>query len=392
MKKFEEKYGFPRNQVCLGNWRERPFNRWSFQHVSEIVPSAVIRKDSVHRPYRKVAQTGLINEIVNIGGAKMPVETFLETSQTDLFLVSHKGKLIAEWNAPWGEPHIPHIIFSISKSVSAIVAGILHDLGLLEPGKTVLHYVPEMKDSGFADCTIQNLLDMRVSLSFSDDYLNKDGTYAQYRRASRWNPSATSDDNRGLANFLGSLAKGPRPHGGPFCYLSPGPDVLGLVLESAAGMPFAELMSSVLWRKIPVLTDALITVDAFGASRTSGGISMVAGDLLSLGELIVNRGAVGTQQVVSERWINDLAQNGDANAWQAGNFSEFIPGARYRSLWYRPPEPPNACFGLGIHGQWLFVDPDRETVVVKLSSQTLPQDDLLDSQCIDFLRQVCDRC
>ncbi|MES1151974.1 MAG: hypothetical protein ABUL54_08765, partial [Dongia sp.] len=37
--------GFPapnEGQVTLANWRLPPFNRWSFHHVREIVPSASI--------------------------------------------------------------------------------------------------------------------------------------------------------------------------------------------------------------------------------------------------------------------------------------------------------------------------------------------------------------
>jgi hypothetical protein len=37
--------GFPppeKSQVTLANWRTAPFNRWAFQHVREIVPSADI--------------------------------------------------------------------------------------------------------------------------------------------------------------------------------------------------------------------------------------------------------------------------------------------------------------------------------------------------------------
>jgi hypothetical protein len=32
----------PDGQVTLANWRTAPFNRWGFQHVREIVPSADI--------------------------------------------------------------------------------------------------------------------------------------------------------------------------------------------------------------------------------------------------------------------------------------------------------------------------------------------------------------
>ena len=39
--KFAERYGFERGDVTLANWRERPYSTWSFQHTSELVPSAV---------------------------------------------------------------------------------------------------------------------------------------------------------------------------------------------------------------------------------------------------------------------------------------------------------------------------------------------------------------
>jgi hypothetical protein len=37
---FETQYGFARKDVRLETWRLAPFNRWSFQNVGELVPSA----------------------------------------------------------------------------------------------------------------------------------------------------------------------------------------------------------------------------------------------------------------------------------------------------------------------------------------------------------------
>ena len=33
------------HQVTLSNWRNYPFNKWSFQHVREIIPTAEIEND-----------------------------------------------------------------------------------------------------------------------------------------------------------------------------------------------------------------------------------------------------------------------------------------------------------------------------------------------------------
>jgi CubicO group peptidase (beta-lactamase class C family) len=47
---------------------------------------------------------------------------------------------------------------------------------------------------------------------------------------------------------------------------------------------------------------------------------------------------------------------------------------RYRSQWYVLDGGAPLVFGLGIHGQNLFVDPANDIVVAKFSSQAAPLD------------------
>ena len=49
-------------------------------------------------------------------------------------------------------------------------------------------------------------------------------------------------------------------------------------------------------------------------------------------------------------------------------------GARYRSKWYIDDSHGPLLFGLGIHGQYLFVDAERQLLVAKVSSRELPLD------------------
>ena len=44
----------------------------------------------------------------------------------------------------------------------------------------------------------------------------------------------------------------------------------------------------------------------------------------------------------------------------------------YRSKWYRPYTSKNVLFGLGIHGQWIWIDFDKELSFVCLSSEPKP--------------------
>jgi hypothetical protein len=64
---FETRYGFARDAVLLSNWRESPFNRWSFQNVGELVPSAPIAASGGGEAPAQ-ALGGLLGEKVTLAG------------------------------------------------------------------------------------------------------------------------------------------------------------------------------------------------------------------------------------------------------------------------------------------------------------------------------------
>ena len=119
---------------------------------------------------------------------------------------------------------------------------------------------------------------------------------------------------------------------------------------------------------------AYITVDRLGAPRAAGGICATVRDLALVGQLIGNGGTRGGNQVLPRAWFDDIAAGGDPQAWSAGDFAAYLPGARYRSKWYIDDRDGRLLFGLGIHGQYLFVDAERQLVVAKVSSEELPLD------------------
>jgi hypothetical protein len=179
-----------------------------------------------------------------------------------------------------------------------------------------------------------------------------------------------------LRAFYRELTKSSGAHGGAVHYVSPNTDLLGWVIERATGARYADLMSELLWKPMGAARSAYITVDRLGAPRCAGGVCATARDLARVGQLIVDGGACGSRQVVPERWIDDIVRRGDPQAWAAGDLAGYFPGlpVRYRSQWYVLDGPSPLVFGLGVHGQHLFVDRARGIVIAKVSSQALPLD------------------
>jgi CubicO group peptidase (beta-lactamase class C family) len=383
---FEKRNGFPRSAATLANWRKQPFSRWSFRNAAELVPSARIATDSPRTLPPRFHNQYLMGSPVHPGSDET-LAWFLARSQTDSFLMSRNGQIVAEWHGTGVDRADPHLVFSVTKSVTALIFAILEEDGLVDPALPVGMILPETRDSAFGDATLRELLDMRVSLDFEESYLS-DGDYARYRRAMLWNPSVVGQPEEGLFEMLCSLRKGDAPHGGAHAYQSPNSDMLGVVIETLSGRRFTDLASDLIWKPLGASADAFLTVDRSGIPRTAGGLSCRPHDLLLLGEMMLNEGVGKAGRIVPARFIADMIENGDPEAWRIGDQADFLPGGRYRSQWYQLGGDSRAFLAAGIHGQYIYVDPDSRTVIVKFASQDEPQDDALDQENLALFRRL----
>ena len=134
------------------------------------------------------------------------MDEFLSQTTVDAFHISHKGKTIYTWHSDYCSSTTPHIIFSVSKSLTALLIGCVIDEGLLSEETLVSQIIPETKGSAFEDASVRNLLDMSVSSNFIEDYEATSGIFLDYRQSTGWNPQDI-DDTSHLKSFLLSLKK-----------------------------------------------------------------------------------------------------------------------------------------------------------------------------------------
>ena len=114
-------------------------------------------------------------------------------------------------------------------------------MGVLDPETPVSHYLPETKGSAYETATLRHVLDMTVASGFSEEYLDEDGIFMVYRRAAAWNPPEEGGSSEGLRSFSPDfrLPTARTARGSTYC--SPHSDLLGWVIERAAGDSFASL-------------------------------------------------------------------------------------------------------------------------------------------------------
>ena len=367
----------------LGNWRLSPYNRWSFQNVRELIPTARL---SCRDPSKVLPQTNHENRPVENTDEQIVKQ--LEELETDSFTLYHHGQKQWQWSAQHCDITKPHIIFSISKSITAMLTGCLWEQGLLDTKETVSYYLAGAQKSAYADCTIQQLLDMQVSLDFVEDYSDPTGDYFYYRNATAWNPVDQTKVPVTLEPFLFDLQKGKIPHGQSFAYASPNSDLLGLLVERIASVPYAQLLSELIWQPMEAEQDGYITVDYALLARAAGGICVGIDDLAKFGHLLNNNGSIGTRSIVPESWVMDTRTAGSREAWTQGGFVNLFPNGKYRNKCYQLGDPDQCLLGLGIHGQWLYCNPSTGVVMVKFSCQADPVNEGTDVKTLKLIQSI----
>jgi len=377
---------FSSAEINLDNWKDFPFSTHTFQNVSELIPVQTIAGTGSYAFSREINPELLLSEF-EIFGQRLTGEQVLKESYTDAFVVCKNGVLISEYYANGMKRNSQHLTFSVSKSITGIVAGIiLKNFGISADAK-ISEFLSGTEGGAYEDATIRNLLDMTVSLGFDESYASKEGVYARYRQAMLWMPRKGDDkySDEDLAQFILSLPKADDEHGYRFSYKSPNTDLLGLVLEKISNEPLTTLISEQLWKKIGC-GDATITVDNKEMARTAGGLSCSIEDLAIVGELMRNGGVLNAQLILDPIWAVDTFSQSDTKAWQRGEFFESFPKGSYRNQWYSIGD--GQLCAIGIHGQWIYINAPLGTVICKFSCQPKADDDELDRKTLEFFRQV----
>jgi len=363
--------------ISLENWLTEPYAHWSFQHVEDFVPTALISRGTGPTAVLPAASAPIADiGVTGTDGVATTVGAVMATTATDGWAVAHRGSMVAEEYLDGMGAQTRHLLFSVSKSLVAVVVGALHEAGSIELDAPVTTFVPALANCGYAGATVRHLLDMRSGVAFSDNYLHPTAEIHVLDQAMGWAPKSGPDAPSTLYDFLLTLRQ-KAAHGGPFEYRSCETDVLGWICEVAGGQRMPELMSELLWSRIGAQRDATIGVDAVGTGFFDGGINACLTDMVRFGSLFLRDGVSLTgQQVVPAAWIADTLDGGpdSRQAFAASPDDTGMPGGMYRNQVWFPYPGNNVALCQGMCGQMIYVNRAAELVAAKLSTQPDSQD------------------
>ena len=358
----------PNQRVPRDLWDRAPWNRWSFQHIREILPTTEVWRGS--GPIWELKENPVDLDLIPFAsqsGKNTTVIDWLLQNYADGILVIHHGEIRYERYFNEMTERTLHLSQSMAKSVTSAVAGILVSRGLLDPEERISTYLPELKATGWKDAKLRHALDMTSGVRYVEDYEALDSDIASTDIASGWR-SAKPDIPyfQCIWDQILSLNETIREHGEVFEYRSIETDVLAHCMERVTQTRLAELISRELWQPLGVEESACFTVDGAGYPLADGGFNATLRDYARFGEMLCRGGAGNGQQIVPKAWITD-SLNADPSIFSDENNMDFDNGAYRNQFWIRDIDR-RILIARGVFGQIIYSDLDNHLTIARLAS------------------------
>lgn len=141
--------------------------------------------------------------------------------------------------------------------------------------------------------------------------------------------------------------------------------LLGVVIERAVGMPFAQYLQKKVWEPLDMESNALITLDdnKHRQAKAYGGLVSNVRDLAKIGRLYLNGGIYDKKQIVSKEWIDRSIHSSLKNEAYSFGWNNIITRVDGKDI------VTPRFFAIGLYGQVLFCDPEQNLIFVTLGEK-----------------------
>lgn len=312
-----------------------------------LIPKRSKPDNTTSFPFGNADQKDSVLATVDYNKLHKTVENlFTNNTQTRAVLVIHKNQIIAEQYDKGFTKNSRILGWSMSKSIMSTVFGIMQTQGKIN----VFDKAPilEWQDDERKNITINNLLQMNSGLAWDENYntisdvtkmlfLEKDMTKIQSEKSLAGKPNETWNYSSGTSNLLSGIIRNTfKNH------------------QTYLDYWYSEFIDKI------GMNSMLIETDMTGNYVSSSYAWATPRDWSKFGLLYLNKGAWNGEQLFNPSWVDYITTptNGSEGTY-GGHFWLNAEGQF-------PDVPKNMFYASGYQGQFVFVFPDQDLVVVRM--------------------------
>jgi CubicO group peptidase (beta-lactamase class C family) len=346
-------------------------NALTFHNMDEIFTTRTVPRGGA--VWELPSQTVPLAFTYAFGGQTWTPEEFLERTYTNALLVMKDGTILAETYRNNTGPQTRFVSWSMAKSIASMMIGVALAEGRIRSlDDPITDYIPELSRAAYDGVTIRQIMQMRSGVDYEERYDFDNPGMA----ASNHINSLVLNLTR-FADMACAVTRKTVP-GEVFEYKTLDTAVLGWLVERATEMNAASYLASRIWEPLGAEADGFFIMDGppgVGREFTGAGFNATLRDYARLGQMVLDDGVVNGRRILPEGWVAEST---------APSHPETAAGG-YGLQWWTLADS-NAFYALGLQGQFIYIDPDSRTVVVKLSYFPPGDDSAAAAETLAFLQ------
>ncbi|HDR4421745.1 TPA: beta-lactamase family protein [Bacillus cereus] len=363
-----------KNNVTKKNWLDDPYLRWSYTHMKEFTLINEVKNNPDQVSHFSTASQNLDDFAVARRFGTTPLKKLLDDNKTDAFVVVHNGKLVYERYFNGYKESEPHGMASLAKVFTGVIIQALAEENRIDLEKTADTYIKELKNTPFGTATLQQLLDMQVSVQYPThgyEHPELENQDAQLYLASNILPRGKNYDGPMKIYDMLREAEETASPGSEFSYDNGSAETLAWVIRTITGKSLAENVSERIWSQIGMEENAYYVTDETKIEQASAGLNATARDMARFGQLLLNNGEYNGKQILPSSITKDIknVQKGELAIGLGASIS-------YHNQWWIPHNEQGAFEVIGSYGQSLYIDPKANMVIVHFSSNATPSNEI----------------
>lgn len=343
----------------------------SFQTMYEIQPSTKISKgESVSKfEYDLVPMI----DTFEFRREKLVTDKFLEETKTSGLLVVANNKIAYENYYLGADENTRFSSNSVCKSFTSALVGIAIEEGYIDSVEdSIGKYIEAFKDTEMEKITIKDCLQMSSGIDFDEvSDMSKISMTSMFGFS-----KMKSIVKFGLAHEPGTNRT----------YSSINTDILGEIVSNATGKSLSKYMEEKIWSQIGVENDAYWTLSN-NKELANGGLHISLRDYARFGRLYMNDGVFEGKQIIPKNWIKDSVET-NAPQLKAPKDGKPYSELGYGYQWWIPEGDENEFMAIGVFGQWIYINPDKEVIIVKTGADSKFEEDDKEKKTVAFFRAI----
>lgn len=333
----------------------------TFRNIDRLFPVRTVARSASPMPLPP-AFTPLTDVRFSNGGKNYDLDDYLKLNRVAGMLVLHGGRIKLEKYRLGNTERTRWMSMSIAKSItSTLIGAALKDGHIASLDDPVTRYAPALAGSGYDGSTVRDILMMASGVKWSETYTDP---ASDRRRLLEGQISQVPGSLTGVMKALPRIAE----PGTVNNYNTGETQVAAEILRNAVGRPLSAYLHDRIWSRFGMEADANWWLDSPDGIEIGGsGFSATLRDYGRFGLFVLNGGIAGGEAILPDGWIAEATT------------PKVLSGGKpldYGYLWWtgytEPARRERAFVAEGIHGQFVYVNPVANVVIVVLSALPRP--------------------